>query len=148
MKKKKRRVVLTMKKGSVENVSCSVKRRVRIYELWHYAPQLAQVILQSKTNISLKGILIGNPLLDFDIDFNSRAEFLWFHGLIADSTYQRFTKVCNYSRIRREARRGNTSVICDEVYQEVTTTERDLISPVNNSIVSFKHEEWNTDWWK
>ncbi|WJX29335.1 hypothetical protein P8452_17989 [Trifolium repens] len=87
----------------------------------HYAPQLAQLILQSKTNISLKGILIGNPLLDFDIDFNSRAEFLWSHGLIADSTYQRFTKVCNYSRIRREARRGNTSVICDEVYQEVTT---------------------------
>jgi serine carboxypeptidase-like clade 2 len=65
---------------------------------------------------------IGNPLLDFDIDFNSRAEFLWSHGLIADSTYQRFTKVCNYSRIRREARHGNTSVICDEVYQEVTTT--------------------------
>jgi hypothetical protein len=36
MKKKKRRVVLTMKKGSVENVSCYVKRRVRIYEFCEY----------------------------------------------------------------------------------------------------------------
>ncbi|POO00504.1 Serine carboxypeptidase-like [Trema orientale] len=57
-----------------------------------YVPQLAQLIVQSKAHINLKGIAIGNPLLEFDTDFNSRAEFIWSHGLISDSTYELATK--------------------------------------------------------
>ncbi|RZB86586.1 Serine carboxypeptidase-like 45 isoform C [Glycine soja] len=68
----------------------------------HYVPQLAQLIVQTKTKFNLKGIAIGNPLVEFNTDFNSRAEFFWSHGLISDSTYEIFTKVCNYSQIRRQ----------------------------------------------
>ncbi|XP_042481615.1 serine carboxypeptidase-like 45 isoform X2 [Macadamia integrifolia] len=44
----------------------------------HYVPQLAQLILQFNKKeklFNLKGILLGNPLLDFVTDFNSKAEF-------------------------------------------------------------------------
>ncbi|GAU51601.1 hypothetical protein TSUD_372930 [Trifolium subterraneum] len=55
----------------------------------HYAPQLAQLILQTKTTkINLKGIAIGNPLLEFNKDFDSSADFLWSHGQIQDSTFE------------------------------------------------------------
>ncbi|KAJ6408386.1 hypothetical protein OIU84_011659 [Salix udensis] len=56
----------------------------------HYVPQLAQLIVQSKAKFNLKGIAIGNPLLEFNTDFNSRAEFYWSHGLISDDTYEIF----------------------------------------------------------
>uniref|UniRef100_A0A2N9I564 Carboxypeptidase n=1 Tax=Fagus sylvatica TaxID=28930 RepID=A0A2N9I564_FAGSY len=67
----------------------------------HYVPQLAELMLQfnKKENLfNLKGIALGNPVLEFATDFNSRAEFFWSHGLISDTTYKMFTSVCNYSR--------------------------------------------------
>ncbi|RZB81148.1 Serine carboxypeptidase-like 46 [Glycine soja] len=72
----------------------------------HYAPQLAQLIVQTKTNFNLKGVAIGNPLMEFDTDLNSKAEFFWSHGLISDSTYNLFTRVCNYFTIRRQTIQG------------------------------------------
>ncbi|KAG4915826.1 hypothetical protein JHK87_053383 [Glycine soja] len=81
----------------------------------HYAPQLAQLIVQTKTNFNLKGIAIGNPLMEFDTDLNSKAEFLWSHGLISDSTYDLFTRVCNYSTIRRQTIHGNLSDVCAKI---------------------------------
>ncbi|XP_058751508.1 serine carboxypeptidase-like 45 [Vicia villosa] len=86
----------------------------------HYAPQLAQLILQTKSKINLKGIAIGNPLLDFNTDFNSRAEFIWSHGLISDSTYESFTKICNYSQIRRQHENGALTPICARVNRLVS----------------------------
>jgi len=38
---------------------------------------------------------LGNPVLEFATDFNSRAEYFWSHGLISDGTYRVFTAVCN-----------------------------------------------------
>eukprot|EP00256_Glycine_max_P065516 XP_025980111.1 serine carboxypeptidase-like 46 [Glycine max] len=73
----------------------------------HYAPQLAQLIVQTKTNFNLKGVAIGNPLMEFDTDLNSKAEFFWSHGLISDSTYNLFTRVCNYFTIRRQTIQAN-----------------------------------------
>ncbi|XP_051150689.1 serine carboxypeptidase-like 45 [Andrographis paniculata] len=87
----------------------------------HYVPQLANLILHSKSKINLKGIAIGNPLLEFDTDFNSRAEFLWSHGLISDAAYYQFTHVCNYSQIRREAARGGLSPVCSRVNKIVSS---------------------------
>lgn len=63
---------------------------------------------------------IGNPLLDFDTDFNSRAEYIWSHGLISDSTFEMFTSVCNYSQIRREIQSGTLTTVCSEVIREVS----------------------------
>jgi serine carboxypeptidase-like clade 2 len=86
----------------------------------HYVPQLAQLIVQTKSKFNLKGIAIGNPLLEFNTDFNSRAEFLWSHGLISDSTYESFTKICNYSQIRREYQSGTFSIVCSRVNRLVS----------------------------
>lgn len=64
---------------------------------------------------------IGNPLLEFNTDFNSRAEFLWSHGLISDATYNQFTVTCNYSSIRRQAASGGLSPVCSAVIRRVSS---------------------------
>lgn len=46
---------------------------------------------------------IGNPLLEFNTDFNSVDEYYWSHGLISDGVYELLTKVCNGSEILRAA---------------------------------------------
>ncbi|XP_028766709.1 serine carboxypeptidase-like 45 [Neltuma alba] len=78
----------------------------------HYVPQLAQLIVQTKTPFNLKGIAIGNPLLEFNTDFNSRGEYFWSHGLISDLAYESLTTTCNYSQIRREAQSGSLTPAC------------------------------------
>ncbi|XP_027189621.2 serine carboxypeptidase-like 45 [Cicer arietinum] len=93
----------------------------------HFAPQLAALILQTKTNINLKGIAIGNPLLEFNTDYNSRGQFLWSHGLITYSTYELVTKVCNYSRITREYRSGTVNSSCVEVIDRLNREVGDFI---------------------
>ncbi|KAM0934825.1 putative carboxypeptidase D [Dioscorea sansibarensis] len=89
----------------------------------HYVPQLAQLIVQfnKKEKIfNLKGIALGNPVLEFSTDFNSRAEYFWSHGLISDSTYNLFTSACNYSRYVSEYYRGMLSYACASVMNQVT----------------------------
>ncbi|KAF2311540.1 hypothetical protein GH714_024639 [Hevea brasiliensis] len=70
----------------------------------HYIPQLAKLMIEINRKkeklFHLKGIALGNPVLEFATDFNSRAEYLWSHGLISDSTYKMFTAACNYSRFQ------------------------------------------------
>ncbi|KAE8672992.1 Serine carboxypeptidase-like 45 [Hibiscus syriacus] len=90
----------------------------------HYIPQLAELITQFNKKeklFNLKGIALGNPVLEFATDFNSRAEFFWSHGLISDSTYKLFTTSCNYSRYVSEYYRGNASPICSRVMSQVST---------------------------
>ncbi|CAL5431285.1 unnamed protein product [Camellia sinensis] len=95
----------------------------------HYVPQLAQLIIQSKMKFNLKGIAIGNPLLEFNTDFNSRAEFYWSHGLISDATYELFTSVCNYSQIRRQFQTGTLTPICSGVNNRVSRELSRFINP-------------------
>lgn len=90
----------------------------------HYVPQLAELMLQFNKKeklFNLKGIALGNPVLEFATDFNSRAEFFWSHGLISDSTYKIFTSVCNYSRYVREYYNSAVSPICSSVMSQVST---------------------------
>ncbi|CAD6263921.1 unnamed protein product [Miscanthus lutarioriparius] len=88
----------------------------------HYVPQLAQRMVEFNKEklFNLKGIALGNPVLEFSTDFNSRAEFFWSHGLISDSTYNIFTTVCNYSRYVSEYYHGSLSTACDRVMSQVT----------------------------
>ncbi|XP_058757658.1 serine carboxypeptidase-like 45 [Vicia villosa] len=81
----------------------------------HYAPQLAELILQSKVNINLKGIAIGNPLLKFETDFNSATEFLMSHGPISKKTYHMLNNVCNMATLKRQIQSGNFSTNCSKV---------------------------------
>ncbi|KAM2716094.1 hypothetical protein EV2_045619 [Malus domestica] len=87
----------------------------------HYVPQLAQLIIQSKLKFNLKAVAIGNPLLEFNTDANSPAEYWWSHGLISDATFENLTSVCNYSEIfRQEAIRGGPlSPACDAVANQL-----------------------------
>ncbi|TQD82668.1 hypothetical protein C1H46_031781 [Malus baccata] len=88
----------------------------------HYIPQLAKLIVEinRKEKFNLKGIALGNPVLEFATDLNSQAEFLWSHGLISDSTYTMFTSVCNYSRYVSEYYRHSVSPVCSRVMSQVT----------------------------
>lgn len=90
----------------------------------HYIPQLAELMLQfnkKEKTFNLRGIALGNPVLEFATDFNSRAEYFWSHGLISDTTYTMFTSACNYSRYVSEYYRGSLSPICSKVMSLVTT---------------------------
>ncbi|KAL8139209.1 hypothetical protein V2J09_005210 [Rumex salicifolius] len=88
----------------------------------HYIPQLAKLMVQFNQKeklFNLKGVALGNPVLEFATDFNSRAEYFWSHGLISDSTYNMFTSMCNYSRYVGEYYRGSVSPICSKVMSQV-----------------------------
>ncbi|XP_057995632.1 serine carboxypeptidase-like 45 isoform X2 [Hevea brasiliensis] len=90
----------------------------------HYIPQLAKLMIEINRKeklFHLKGIALGNPVLEFATDFNSRAEYLWSHGLISDSTYKMFTAACNYSRFVSEYYRDSVSTICSHVMSLVNT---------------------------
>nr|GMD95674.1 serine carboxypeptidase-like 45 [Ipomoea batatas] len=68
----------------------------------HYIPQLADLMLKynKKKNIrafKLKGIALGNPLLDIDISIDA-AEFLWSHGAISDDLLEMKRSICNDTR--------------------------------------------------
>ncbi|KAK4597491.1 hypothetical protein RGQ29_015140 [Quercus rubra] len=89
----------------------------------HYVPQLAELMIQFNKKeklFNLKGIALGNPVLEFATDFNSRAEYFWSHGLISDSTYKMFTSVCNYSRYVSEYYRDTISPVCSRVMSQVS----------------------------
>ncbi|XP_027343154.1 serine carboxypeptidase-like 45 [Abrus precatorius] len=89
----------------------------------HYIPQLAKLMIEinKKEKIfNLKGIALGNPVLEYATDFNSRAEFFWSHGLISDSTYKMFTTGCNYSRYVSEYYRDSISPLCSKVMSQVS----------------------------
>ncbi|KAK7396051.1 hypothetical protein VNO78_16764 [Psophocarpus tetragonolobus] len=78
----------------------------------HYVPQLAELIIKTKLNFKLKGIAIGNPLLDFDTDMNAADEYYWSHGIISDYAYKIKTSLCNSSRVIREYFNGHISTDC------------------------------------
>lgn len=63
---------------------------------------------------------IGNPLLEFNTDFNSRGEYFWSHGLISDATYDLFNTVCNYSQIRRQSQKGALTPDCSRVITQAS----------------------------
>ncbi|XP_030518702.1 serine carboxypeptidase-like 45 [Rhodamnia argentea] len=70
----------------------------------HYVPELARLIFKSKVEINLKGIAIGNPLLDYEVDMNMPTTYYWSHGIISDRSELLFQKVCNLTRLLGEIR--------------------------------------------
>ncbi|GMY19404.1 serine carboxypeptidase-like 45 [Fagus crenata] len=97
----------------------------------HYVPQLAQLITQSNVKFNLKGIAIGNPLLEFAIDFNSPDEYYWSHGLISDAVHELLTKGCNSSQIMRSAINGYFSSACTFVYNQLERELSEFIDKYN-----------------
>ncbi|XP_019152739.1 PREDICTED: serine carboxypeptidase II-3-like [Ipomoea nil] len=94
----------------------------------HFVPQLAYTILAHNNNnnksnppfINLKGIAMGNPLLDAVITLKSLFEYLWTHALISDETFSVISKECDYIHT-------NFSATC-KIYQAKALME---MGPVN-----------------
>ncbi|KAL5546689.1 hypothetical protein UlMin_006376, partial [Ulmus minor] len=86
----------------------------------HYVPQLAKLIIDSKVKFNLKGIAIGNGLLELETDTDSKTLFLWSHGAISEFTLQLLTTVCSYSQIMKVAlEQGNLSAPCQIAYNQL-----------------------------
>ncbi|XP_047331911.1 serine carboxypeptidase 1-like [Impatiens glandulifera] len=67
----------------------------------HYVPQLAQLIqhnnkITNQTIINLKGIAIGNALLDDEAAARGSYESLWRHNLISDEIHYNIMASCNF----------------------------------------------------
>ncbi|KAL3515255.1 hypothetical protein ACH5RR_022157 [Cinchona calisaya] len=66
----------------------------------YYVPELADVIIkrnamgESVSKIQLKGIMIGNGVMNDVTDVKGTYDFLWSHALISDATYQRLKENC------------------------------------------------------
>ncbi|CAL0304361.1 unnamed protein product [Lupinus luteus] len=73
----------------------------------HYIPQLANTILEfnkkaGKTIINLKGILIGNAVLDDEADSKGTYDFLASHAIISDkAAYELKQKSCDIATVNR-----------------------------------------------
>lgn len=47
--------------------------------------------------ISMIGMQIGNPLLNFGLDTSATYFYLWSHGVISDQTYEGIKSLCDFS---------------------------------------------------
>ncbi|KAK2430396.1 serine carboxypeptidase [Trifolium repens] len=67
----------------------------------HYIPQLANAILDYNTHstgykFKLKGVAIGNPLLNLDRDAQATYDYFWSHGMISDEIGLAIMKDCDF----------------------------------------------------
>ncbi|KNA08637.1 hypothetical protein SOVF_160840, partial [Spinacia oleracea] len=68
----------------------------------HYVPQLAYTIMHNNNNtnhtfINLKGIAIGNALIDDATNTQGLYDYLWNHATHSDETHAKINKFCNFS---------------------------------------------------
>nr|XP_029147286.1 serine carboxypeptidase-like 40 isoform X2 [Arachis hypogaea] len=82
----------------------------------HYVPQLAHTILYhnkraKRTIINLKGILIGNAVINDDTDNKGMYDFLATHAIISDQTASDIEKFCDFSS-------SKTTSECDDAAYE------------------------------
>nr|POE99748.1 serine carboxypeptidase-like 40 [Quercus suber] len=68
----------------------------------HYVPQLAHTILfhnkkANKTIINLKGIIIGNALINDETDTQGMLDYLETHAIVSDRDVYQIQKYCNFS---------------------------------------------------
>ncbi|KAK6143186.1 hypothetical protein DH2020_023534 [Rehmannia glutinosa] len=68
----------------------------------HYVPQLAHTILHhnhnaNKTIINLKGIIIGNAVINDETDMKGMYEYFGSHALISDDNAEQIMKYCDFS---------------------------------------------------
>ncbi|KAI3719621.1 hypothetical protein L6452_20523 [Arctium lappa] len=80
----------------------------------HYVPQLAHTILNynkmaKKTLINLKGILIGNAVINDYTDSIGMYDYLGSHAIVSDDTIDKIRKYCDFS-----ANATSQSNECDE----------------------------------
>jgi len=77
-----------------------------------YVPTLAENILKnSKTEINLKGIIVGNGLTDLEVDIESAlVDFAYGHGLYSDKTRSNFLSFCNSTTLTPECKEARKDI--------------------------------------
>ncbi|KAM3310233.1 hypothetical protein ACQJBY_031114 [Aegilops geniculata] len=85
----------------------------------HYVPQLAATILAHNNNntgviLNLKGIFVGNPLLDDAKEERGHHKYLWNHGVISDEVWAEIAGHCNFS---------DDSAYGDRCYKAITRSQ-------------------------
>ncbi|CAN1132539.1 Serine carboxypeptidase-like 40 [Linum perenne] len=86
----------------------------------HYVTQMAHTILMHKDTIpdnpiKLKGIMVGNAVLNDETDNKGMYNYLGYHGLASLETVASVEKNCDFSPFFR----GNQTPICDAALYEV-----------------------------
>ncbi|KAL3497360.1 hypothetical protein ACH5RR_040092 [Cinchona calisaya] len=91
----------------------------------HYVPQLAHNIVYhnqkaNKTIINLKGILIGNAVINDETDDKGMYDYFATHALISRETSSKIHKSCDFSpNVNATDECHNILAVADEVFGEV-----------------------------
>eukprot|EP00250_Pteridium_aquilinum_P014506 c22033_g1_i1 orf=680-2152(+) len=70
----------------------------------HYVPQLAHLITQmndasqNSIQMQLKGIMIGNALVDDALDMKGLVDYAWSHAVVSDLFYQNLSRACDFAK--------------------------------------------------
>ncbi|KAL0420388.1 UNVERIFIED_CONTAM: Serine carboxypeptidase-like 34 [Sesamum latifolium] len=70
----------------------------------HYVPQLAEVVVDKNKHasdddyINLRGIMVGNAVLDDEMDQKGLIDYAWDHAVISDALYHEIKSKCNFSK--------------------------------------------------
>ncbi|KAI5082006.1 hypothetical protein GOP47_0001749 [Adiantum capillus-veneris] len=80
----------------------------------HYVPQLAKLVYEQNIkgvdnpDINLKGLLVGNGVLDHYYDNVGLIEYWWDHALISDTSYHAILATCDFHK-------ANVSASCTQL---------------------------------
>lgn len=97
----------------------------------YYVPQLAKHIMDynaaasnRQPKINLKGIMVGNAVMDNYYDNLGTVMYWWSHAMISDRTYQQLMSSCNF-------RQPEVSSECDSIFSYAMGQEFGHIDPYN-----------------
>ncbi|XP_058747915.1 serine carboxypeptidase-like 42 [Vicia villosa] len=98
----------------------------------HYIPQLANAILDYNARstgykFNLKGVAIGNPLLNLDRDAPAMYDYFWSHGMISDELVLAITKECDFDDYTF-ASPNNISESCNNAISDASKIVSDYIN--------------------
>lgn len=90
----------------------------------HYVPQLAHTILQhnkkaNKTLINLKGIIIGNAVINDETDVKGMYDYFVSHALISDETAYKIKKYCNFENNSEADPSNECNAATEEADQDI-----------------------------
>ncbi|KDO84306.1 hypothetical protein CISIN_1g042005mg [Citrus sinensis] len=121
----------------------------------HYIPQLAQAILYNnqhanQTIINLRGIAMGNALIDLETMMKGTVDFYWTHALMPDEIYHGLTSSYNFASL------NSSDKVCLEFIDQGDAAagniySYDIYAPLCNSSSKFNTEiansgEINRNW--
>lgn len=99
----------------------------------HYIPQLASLLLeyndrQGREVFNLKGVALGNPLLNLGIDSYATFSYLWSHGFLSDDTFDGVTSDCNFDDYTGTSADHNETTACTKLLSKASTEVGNFIN--------------------